>query len=526
MKGYPLISIAIDPELKLESLFLYRSLYELLQKKFSNISDTPNYYLHRPTIFVSNKIVNDELKNSNLFRVFVGEGKAKNSKNTYFHFKGLEDLNELDSRIDQFVSLHLKNYRKMLLEKIEQSIEQIAPYIQLSGLKPDFSDLPEIEKLQEYLIKKFKQKNVLIKNETELAWNDISEAQFVYPLILDDLIYYMIKIGKEEKKDFYDFIASLIIEFGERNQLSQSFVDDKKNIQLNSRILNELGSPVALFNQEQELLIYNQQFTKLGLPPVKCFTLEHESIFEGKSGVHYKVLKNSFTDGKQSYLLIVFQLNSGHDFKQSNSQSTPEDLGIISSSIAHELNNPLAGILAAISLILLDDISTDVEADLKEMKLSATRAKTLIETFLGFSRMNPQQAKSGNLSIALEQALNLLRFRLVESNLKLHIDKNFQHSSLINVNTSIFCMVFYLILGELLTALAHGQLIKGNKEDRELKLHIESFGQGFSLQVLTEMEFSNSLLHSKLVKHLLEIEGFQLLIEDQTIFINRKIKDA
>ena len=95
-------------------------------------------------------------------------------------------------------------------------------------------------------------------------------------------------------------------------------------------------------------------------------------------------------------------------------------LGELAACVAHELNNPLAGILAALSLLSLeDDWSLDALADLNDMKNGAKRAKELVEIFLGFSKFSPAAAKVPSIKDSLDQAINLLKFRMIESNLRL-----------------------------------------------------------------------------------------------------------
>ena len=60
-----------------------------------------------------------------------------------------------------------------------------------------------------------------------------------------------------------------------------------------------------------------------------------------------------------------------------------EELGIISSSIAHELNNPLGGILAGLSVLLLEDLEMENRLSLEEMKRGTERCRQLINIFLG-----------------------------------------------------------------------------------------------------------------------------------------------
>src|SRR5207244_298957 len=125
----------------------------------------------------------------------------------------------------------------------------------------------------------------------------------------------------------------------------------------------------------------------------------------------------------QEKILFVFFTESFFLKGDGNLTPSGQELGIISSSIAHELNNPIAGIQAALSLLQLDEsLNQEATQTLVEMKNGAMRCKQLIETFLGFSRANPKNIVSEStmspIDICYQQAQNLLRFRTVESGIR------------------------------------------------------------------------------------------------------------
>lgn len=62
-------------------------------------------------------------------------------------------------------------------------------------------------------------------------------------------------------------------------------------------------------------------------------------------------------------------------------------LGKLSGGVAHEINSPLAGILAFSQMVLKEmDESNPHRADLKEIEDAARRCKVIVENLLGFSR--------------------------------------------------------------------------------------------------------------------------------------------
>ena len=58
------------------------------------------------------------------------------------------------------------------------------------------------------------------------------------------------------------------------------------------------------------------------------------------------------------------------------------ELGIISSSIAHELNNPIAGVQALLQTLQIQDKNNNLSEDLKEMSLAIQRCSHIIDQLL------------------------------------------------------------------------------------------------------------------------------------------------
>ncbi|AFY03019.1 sensor histidine kinase [Bdellovibrio bacteriovorus] len=75
------------------------------------------------------------------------------------------------------------------------------------------------------------------------------------------------------------------------------------------------------------------------------------------------------------------------------------ELGTIGSSIAHELNNPLGGILSFTQLIKMDmDPKHPLYPDVVEMEAGVQRCKEIVQNLLGFTR-DPNADREGVLSL-------------------------------------------------------------------------------------------------------------------------------
>ncbi len=85
------------------------------------------------------------------------------------------------------------------------------------------------------------------------------------------------------------------------------------------------------------------------------------------------------------------------------------ELGTIGSSIAHELNNPLAGMLSFIQLIKMEmNKDSDLYSDIDEMEKATLRCKEIVENLLGFSRQhNFDEQEEINISDIILQSIKI-----------------------------------------------------------------------------------------------------------------------
>jgi two-component system NtrC family sensor kinase len=100
------------------------------------------------------------------------------------------------------------------------------------------------------------------------------------------------------------------------------------------------------------------------------------------------------------------------------------ELGTIGSSIAHELNNPLGGILSFVQLIKMD-LPKDhaLYPDIQEMEAGALRCKEIIQNLLGFTR-NPNVDEITDLDLrdVIKRAHKIVELQLKSQAIDVVID--------------------------------------------------------------------------------------------------------
>jgi hypothetical protein len=326
-----------------------------------------------------------------------------------------------------------------------------------------------------------------------------------------------------DDEDFFRLIKKLFFYHTLINFFSsaQTTEDPFAKENLWESVLDSIPFPVALLTSTGEICQHNTLFAKLNYPPADCLGLKVKDKVV-INDIPYNIFRKDIHHLDAKKILFVFFTESFFLKGEGNLTPTGQELGIISSSIAHELNNPIAGIQAALTLLMLDDeLNEEAKSTLTEMKNGAVRCKQLIETFLGFSRANPNrlQCIEGQLSpveICYQQALNLLRFRTVESGIRFSFTYSKHTDFRSQINLSLFTMTLYLIMGELMTLYSHHMLVASkNQVEKVIKGEIIESSQEVQIQ-LHELNISGLQL-SKLIQNLLTIENFVPQISDYSL---------
>ncbi len=370
--------------------------------------------------------------------------------------------------------------------------------------------------------------NLFIKKHNvarDVQW--ISGDDLKSLLYLNSSGYVIVPIFGDERGDYLAFLLSdtqisdenifylfCLIDVVHRFVVSLSeYRENSSRNSLWEEVFSLIPLPVSLISNDGELILHNKDFLDLNILPGECLMFADGLEFEKGQNV-YKVHRVELKNNGDIFHLLSFS-SAEVVLKKKEKAISSEQLGIISSSIAHELNNPIGGILAALSLIELEDWwDEDSIHTISEMKKSAERCKKLVQVFLGFSRASGPNSSfsSHDFESAFQQALSLVRFRMIESDVMLEIDMVDTASKYgKEINPSVVAMIFYLILSEIMTSISHRKLVSGESSSSVCgKLY--QYDDRVEIEFDENLDFADRINKSKLIGQLVDMEGLGLYV--------------
>lgn len=152
---------------------------------------------------------------------------------------------------------------------------------------------------------------------------------------------------------------------------------------------------------------------------LKRKTKEKEQTFEV---VAHKI---NVGDRNKDFLLIFFRdITEQTQLEEKILESAKmAELGTIGSSIAHELNNPLGGMISFLQLLRMDkEANKSILEDISHMEEAALRCKEIVENLLGFSRnYNSDETQDFDLRDVLSQSIKIVELQTRAQGVKIEL---------------------------------------------------------------------------------------------------------
>lgn len=197
---------------------------------------------------------------------------------------------------------------------------------------------------------------------------------------------------------------------------------------------NAILEPLSIINKNYELIQTNKAFAKLaGLQPretlgKKCYEVlfSRQSPCTGCQLAKQFQIKNQMNNQILTHRVFSQKVETGSFYinlyrdisqtllleKQILESAKLAELGTIGGSIAHELNNPLAGITTFAHLIDMDlPEGSPIKPDIKEIQDAAMKCRDIIDNLLIFTRKESAEKGPINLNKVLNHAIKITEFQ-------------------------------------------------------------------------------------------------------------------
>ena len=97
-------------------------------------------------------------------------------------------------------------------------------------------------------------------------------------------------------------------------------------------------------------------------------------------------------------------------------------IGEMAAGIAHEINNPLTGIIMLSQLLEHSNISDEVKKDVIDIKSEASRVADVVKNLLAFARKQPPSRQLTQINIIVEDVLRLRQYEQTVNNIEVFLN--------------------------------------------------------------------------------------------------------
>ncbi len=173
-------------------------------------------------------------------------------------------------------------------------------------------------------------------------------------------------------------------------------------------------------------------------------------------------------------------------------------IGTLAGEVAHEINNPLGGLIISVQMLLADiekgelDLKMALE-ELREIENDARRCRKITRKLLDFSRRMPEERKNLDLTRVIEDALILVQRQAEIENISFH-KKYAEELPQVWGNSNSFQQVIINLVKNACDAMAQGgritistSILAADRKEPAIRISIEDTGPGIPHELLDRL---------------------------------------
>lgn len=274
----------------------------------------------------------------------------------------------------------------------------------------------------------------------------------------------------------------LLAEFSTLNLSVEFHEDDHRVAAPTSEELREILRQKGKFDQKDELNCGACGYDTC----IEHATAIHKGFAESEMCLPFTIerLKKTASELASSYEEI---LTAKRAMIQSEKLAS---LGRMASGIAHEINNPLTGVLTYSSILKEDMKGSNLEGDIDVIINETMRCRKIVKGLLDFARNTSVEKVSANINDVIRETVEILEKHVTFQNVRMHIDLS-DSIPMTEIDISQMRSVFNNLAENAAHAMKHGGDInftsKMDDTGNNIVINVADTGIGISEENITKI---------------------------------------
>ena len=226
----------------------------------------------------------------------------------------------------------------------------------------------------------------------------------------NSLLFQIISKSQKFWQETFDAISDIIFAINARDEIikcNRAFA-----AMLNTEIRDIIGKKIDELNIDNPLFYCCKDYIKKN---------ETDTMELSHGGVQClaSTFKTNTPDGEDIRIFVVKDVTELRRLKEQLYHADKlASIGQLVSGVAHEINNPLTGILGYTELLKMKVKDQTITKELDKIYMAAERCKRIVENLLTFSRQRPPERTFVDINDLIESALELRIYWLRSNNIE------------------------------------------------------------------------------------------------------------